>query len=130
MTMSVAEILEFIGDVRLLAAFGYYVTAIVLLRAASHVWSMPPQRRALVFGPFLQPRGVAVLLRYLPVVWIIGASILGCAVGRTANWIAYPAATHQAPEWVVALRTLECLLALSAGAASSFIAIRAWLIRR
>lgn len=68
-----------------LTAVAYYAIAAVLLELSLRVWWTHPINRAFMFGPFMTPAGVKLMLRNWQLVFLFGAFILSCAVEHSLD---------------------------------------------
>lgn len=72
----------------LVTAIDYYVIGFALLLVVFRIWWTHPVNRAFVFGPYVTPEGVSLLLRNLPLIALFGAFIASCALDHHLDWLA------------------------------------------
>lgn len=76
------------GNAHLYTALAYYLIGLAMIAVAIKVWWTHPVNRAFMFGPYVTPAGIAMLLRLWPFVALFGAFILSCALDHHADWLA------------------------------------------
>jgi len=79
---------QLLRDPHLWTAGAYCVIGLMLLAGALHIWWTHPVNRAFTFGPYLTEKGVRLVLRMLPLVWLFGLVIASCAVDHAAESMA------------------------------------------
>ncbi len=72
----------------LVTSIDYYIIGLVLLTCVFRVWWTHPVNRAFIFGRYVTPEGVKVILRNLPLVFLFGAFIASCALDHQLDWLA------------------------------------------
>ena len=74
------------GSAHLWTAFAYYIIGLALLGMAFTVWWTHPVNRVFIFGRYLTPEGLRVVMMSWPMVALFGAFIFSCAVDHMIDW--------------------------------------------
>lgn len=74
------------GGAHLWTAVAYYIIGFSMLAAAFSVWWTHPINRVFIFGRFLTPDGMRLVMMSWPMVALFGAFIFSCAVDHHVEY--------------------------------------------
>lgn len=74
-------------DARIVTATSLWVIGAIVTGFALRVWGTQPVNRAFLFGPYLTPDGLRLILRGWPTLFLLGATALAGGFGRFAYWL-------------------------------------------
>jgi hypothetical protein len=75
------------GLANLATSVAYFIIGFVLIYVAIKVWWTNPINRTFIFGEFLTPQGMAVVMSCWPVVSLFGLFIFSCAAEHSLHYI-------------------------------------------
>ena len=75
------------GSAHIWTAAAYYIIGAVLIAVAWKVWWTHPLNRVFLFGEYVTPAGVSLVMRHWPMVALFGAFIFSCAVDHHVEWL-------------------------------------------
>lgn len=104
------------GYAHLWTAFAYYVIGPAMIGTAFTVWWTHPINRVFIFGRYLTPDGMRLVMMSWPMVLLFGAFIFSCAVDHHAHWLYRNGSTAIGERALLFFSTVEavisCLTAL------------------
>lgn len=106
-------------DLRWLTAISDGILGLALIALAIRVWWMPLHRRAVVFEPYLKPRGVEWLMQSWPLVFVAGLFLIVSGASRFAYW-------HQGQSFASGIGLMEAIFSLWAAGSVAVVSVRAW----
>ncbi len=112
-------------------AGAYFLIGGALILLAIRIWWTHPINRAFLFGPYLTPAGVRVLLHHWPLVFLFGAFIFACALDHAAEALAtlgwWPKLLTA--DFLKFLATGEAVVSVVTALVVMLVARRAWTVR-
>jgi hypothetical protein len=110
-------------DLRWVTAICYGVVGLSFVALAVWVWWMPLHRRAVLFEPYLTPRGVELMLGAWPLVFVVGAFMIVSGASRLAYFMH---SGRVLDSFTLGIGMLEAIFSFWAAGSVTVVAARAW----
>lgn len=107
----------------LFTAISYYAIGAVILWVSAAILLSHPVNRVFIFGQYLTPDGVRVVIQHWPLVSLFGLFIFGCAVEHHLHWY-YDRGHRGAGTMLAFMGWIEAGISVITALAVVFIAIR------
>lgn len=112
-------------DARIVTALSLWTIGGLVWALTLRVWWTAPINRAFLFGPYLTPDGVRLVLRGWPMLFLLGAVAIAGGLGRFAYWLQARGAVSS--ELATVAGIVEAALSLWAAGTMVMFTGRTWL---
>lgn len=111
-------------DARIVTAFSLCLIGTIVCAFTAKVWWTHPVNRSLLFGPYLTPLGLEVMLKGWPMLFLLGLLAITGGVSRFIHWLRW---RHLASdELASAAGLVEAAFSLWAAGALVIFAVKTW----
>lgn len=117
--MSLADV-----DARIITAICLCIIGFIVTGFTLKVWWTHPINRVFLFGPYLTPEGLKVILRGWPMLFLLGALAISGGVSRFVHWLRWRGLA--ADELASMVGLVEAALSLWAAGGLVIFAVRTW----
>ena len=111
-------------DARIVTAFCLWIIGSIVTAFTMKVWWTHPVNRPFLFGPYLTPEGLRVVLNGWPMLFLLGALALAGGTSRFVHWLRW---RHWASDELASIFGLiEAALSLWAAGTLTIFTVRTW----